>query len=46
MIIKILPCVILFFICRNRGRQDTGISDVLGRAANGYRRLGRNLRNR
>ena len=46
MFLKILPCIIIFFICRSRGRQNTGLSDALGRAAAGYRRLGRNMSSR
>ena len=46
MFMKILPCIIIFFICRNRGRQGVGLQDALGRAAAGYRRLGRNLSSR
>ena len=44
--LKLLPCIIIFFFCRSRGRENVGLSDVLGRAARGYRRLGRNISGR
>ena len=46
MILKILPCIIIFFICRNRGGNNMNLGAALGSAAAGYRRLGRNMRMR
>lgn len=41
--VKLLPCIIIFFICRNRGRGNGNFNSAMGSAAAGYRRLGRAL---
>ena len=41
---KVMPCIVIFFICRKRNGAGNEMRDVLGRAANGYRRLGRAMR--
>jgi len=41
--IKLIPCIIIFFICRNRGRGNANFNGAMGSAAAGYRRLGRAL---
>ena len=44
MFFKLLPCVIIYCLCRGRGRGEGGLSEVMARAGNGYANFGRRLR--
>ena len=44
LFLKLLPCIIIFCLCRNRGRGQASIGDVMARAGAGYANFGRRLR--